>query len=310
MEATAADIDYCFRLILGRLMNEVEKDHYTFVGLPLETVVRKYLNSLEFQGRRMLDPPAQTGLEKVFINNTWVFADRNDGDVGEHIVSGAYEPNVTRIFQECVKPGMRVVDIGANIGYFSMLSASLVGHTGRVLSVEPNVENGRLLAASRDANAFTQIEILLTAVSDRTDVLSLSGSSSNGTTATVFSGQSLEIKRLVPCVRLDDVLHEWDRVDFVKIDIEGAEYKALNGMIRTLRRFRPLIISEFNPSLIGWISSVKPEDYLGFLFSLGYKVSVITPEGNLLHRGTDIAAIMNDVNTFDGDHIDFLAQPI
>ncbi|QND51520.1 FkbM family methyltransferase [Phyllobacterium sp. 628] len=310
METTEADIDYCFRLILGRAMNEVEKDHYTFVGLPLETVVRKYVNSLEFQGRRMLDPPQQAGLEKVSINNTWVFADRNDGDVGEHIVSGAYEPNVTRVFKEFVKPGMRVIDIGANVGYFSMLSASLVGHAGRVLSVEPNVENGRLLAASRDANAFTQIEILLTAVSDRTDVLSLSGSASNGTTATVFSGQSLEIKRLVPCVRLDDVLHEWNRVDFVKIDIEGAEYKALNGMIKTLRRFRPLIISEFNPNLIAWISSVPGEDYLAFLFSLGYRISIITPGGTLLDRGTDIPAIMNDVNTFEGDHIDFLAQPV
>jgi FkbM family methyltransferase len=258
----------------------------------------------------MLDPPVQTGLEKISINDTWVFADRNDGDVGQHVVAGAYEPNVTRIFREFVKPGMRVVDIGANIGYFSMLSASLVGHTGRVLSVEPNVENGRLLAASRDANAFTQIEILLTAVGDRTDVLSLSGSSSNGTTASVFSGQSLEIKRLVPCVRLDDILQGWDRVDFVKIDIEGAEYRALNGMIKTLQQFRPTIISEFNPSLIGWISSVRPEDYLAFLFSLGYTISVITPEGTLVERGQDVAAIMHDVNTFDGDHIDFLAQPV
>lgn len=310
MKTTTADIDYAFRLILGRAMNEEEKGHYNYAGKPLESIVRMYLNSLEFQNRRLLDPSSAKSLEKVFLNDAWIYADRNDPDVGANVAGGNYEPNVTKIFKEHVKPGMRVIDIGANIGYFTMLFATLVGKQGRVLAVEPNVENGRLLVASRDANAYSQVNVLLTAVGDRTDVLALNGSGSNGTTATLQSGQSLEIKRLIPCVRLDDVLHDWDRVDFVKIDIEGAEYKALNGMINTLKKFRPVIISEFSPSLIGWISSVTPETYLEFLINLGYGISVITPEGTLVDRGQDVAAIMDDVNSFDGDHIDFIALPL
>ncbi|MDQ0996786.1 FkbM family methyltransferase [Phyllobacterium ifriqiyense] len=310
MITTTADIDYAFRLILGRTMNEVEKSHYTYVGQPLESIVRMYLNSLEFQSRRLLDPAPDGQIEKVFLNDAWIYADRNDPDVGINVIGGAYEPNVTRVFEQYVKPGMHVIDIGANIGYFTMLCAKLVGSQGRVLAVEPNVENGRLLVASRDANSFSHVNVLLSAVGDKTDVLALNGSGSNGVSATLQSGQSLEIKRLIPCVRLDDVLHDWNRVDFVKIDIEGAEYRAFTGMINTLRKFRPIIVSEFSPNLIGWISSVTPETYLKFLIDLGYQISIITAEGTLLDRGQDVPAIMNDVHTADSDHVDIVALPI
>lgn len=310
MTTTSDDIDYAFRLILGRTMNDVEKSHYTYVGQPLENTVRMYLNSLEFQSRRLIGPASDQQIEKVYLNDAWIYADRKDPDVGINVVGGSYEPNVTKIFQQYVKPGMHVIDIGANIGYFTMLCAKLVGSQGRVLAVEPNVENGRLLVASRDANSFGQVNVLLSAVGDKTDVLALNGSGSNGVTATLQSGQSLETKRLIPCVRLDDVLHDWNRVDFVKIDIEGAEYRALTGMINTLRKFRPIIVSEFSPNLIGWISSVTPETYLKFLMDLGYQISIITPEGTLVDRGQDIAEIMNDVHTADGDHIDIVALPV
>lgn len=309
IETTRADIEYAFRLILGRQMNEEESGHYGYAGKPLEDIVRMYLNSLEFQNRRLLDPPGAKNLEKVFLNDAWIYADRADPDVGSNVAGGSYEPNVTRIVKELVKPGMRALDIGANIGYFTMLLAKLVGMTGRVLAIEPNIENGRLLTASRDANQFSQVEILLTAVGDRTDVLSLSGSGSNGTTATLQAGQSLEIKRLIPCVRLDGILKSWDRIDFIKIDIEGAEVKAFNGMIDILRQFRPIIVSEFSPSLIGWISSVTPETYLQMLIGLGYRINVITEDGELVDRGQDVEAIMNDVETAEGDHIDIVALP-
>ena len=205
---------------------------------------------------------------------------------------------------------MNVVDIGANIGYFTMLAASLVGPRGHVLAVEPNPRNMRLLEASRRANRYDHVTLAQAAAGRETGILILNTSYSNGTTsappddlAQLLSAES------VPCLRLDSLVDVNTTVDFIKVDVEGAEYNALLGAEGTIRRCRPFIVSEFSPAMMPGISHVSGEDYLNWLISLGYDLSVVEPDGDLTETGTDTGAVMRIYASRMTDHIDILAQP-
>jgi tRNA A58 N-methylase Trm61 len=95
---------------------------------------------------------------------------------------GIYEPHVTAVLERHVRPGMFVVDIGANIGYLTMYLAMLVGPSGRVVAVEPNPENVVLIEASRRANGFDQVSILQCAAGSENGLLTLNVMHCNGMT--------------------------------------------------------------------------------------------------------------------------------
>jgi FkbM family methyltransferase len=205
---------------------------------------------------------------------------------------------------------MRVVDIGANIGFLSMLAASRVGSTGRVLAVEPNPSNGRLLMASRAANRFEHIDLLMTAAGQNLLPMALYVESSNGQVGD--AGESaeaiLQASELVPVVRLDPILANWGSVDFVKIDIEGAEHMALGGCIEMLRRHHPIILSEFCPPALAHVSGSSGIAYLRFLLDLGYSLAVVGPDQTpVTTRDPDM--ILEAYRQQSSDHIDILAVP-
>ncbi len=125
---TASDLFYCFRLLLNRIPDRDEWiAHYSRVGENLPQVVAAFLNSSEFAERRLLERSAGKS-ELVELTNFKMYVSPDDEYVGGSILrERAYEPHLTRIFQQFVRPKMQVLDIGANMGYFSLLAASLVG---------------------------------------------------------------------------------------------------------------------------------------------------------------------------------------
>lgn len=306
--AELKDIFYCFRLILGRNPNPEEcKGHSGMAGIELTEVVKSYVQSMEFQNRNLFKP--QTGeLALIDTGEFKIYVDTQDQAVGSHIVHGAYEPHVSKLFRTHLKPGMRVLDIGANIGYFSLMSSSIVGHSGKVFSIEPNMNNCRLLQASKSINQFDNIAIMQIAASDTASLLAMNTSYSNGTT----SGLSEEIDILmrsntVPAFKIDSLKEFDDGIDFIKIDVEGAEYKALLGAEQMLRKFKPMIVSEFSPTAMPSISGVDGLTYLQFLISLGYNLSVIKLNGELSQFGDDIQGVMKAFEESGVDHIDLFA---
>ena len=308
--ASLDDIKNCFRLLLGRHPNPEEwRGHAMREGEPLRAVVASYLGSLEFSRRGLLheatqDPPILTELDDFRI-----YSAPDDAAVGCHVRAGGYEPEVVACFRRILRPGMGVLDIGANIGYFTMLAAVLVGPSGHVLAVEPNGRNARLLEASRRANEFSQVAVAQVAAGAQPGMLALHRSFSNGTTSEPGAGiAALLGAETVGCVPLDALVAPPRRIDLIKVDVEGAEYLALSGCAGIIARDRPAIISEFSPGLMPGISGISGPDYLSWLSGRGYALSVIDPDGEL--RPEAVSGVMAAYARRGTDHIDILAEPV
>lgn len=165
------------------------------------------------------------------------------------IRSGSFEPFEVQVFKEALEPGMTVLDIGANIGYYSLLAARTVGPKGHVYAFEPDPRTVESLTANVRANAFSNVTVIPKAASDSTRLLQLrqsriatySGLHSSMPPGSVIGTTAVET------VRLDDVL-EGARVDVMKCDVEGEEPAVLRGMRRTLQNSPDLrLLVEFNP---------------------------------------------------------------
>jgi FkbM family methyltransferase len=309
--ATQEDIRACFRLLLGRDPDPEELlGHMARVGEDLGGVVASYLGSLEFANRSLLRTRHDEDVMLSELEGFRIYASPTDVAVGKHVCAGYYEPDVTAVVRRFVRDGMHAVDIGANIGYFAMLCARLVGGAGKVTAVEPNPRNVRLLEASRRANGFAHVAIVQMAAGRHIGLLSLNASDSNGTTSALRTGVDAALEAdMVPCLPLDAILATARPVDFIKVDAEGAEYNALLGCVATIRRCRPVIVSELSPNLMPGISGIGGAEYLRWLADLGYGISVIEPDGSLAPAGKDAARVLQHYSARGSDHIDIAAIP-
>lgn len=156
---------------------------------------------------------------------------------GEHFIRERH------LLSRLVTPGMRVVDVGANIGYYLLLFESLVGRLGEVLCVEPSPENLPELRANIDANSFSNVRLLEAAIGRERGKAPLREGINSG--ISIPGGGKYE----VDVQTLDELCTE--RVDFIKIDVEGYEGHVLEGAMQLLERYRPILFLEFHPHLVG-----------------------------------------------------------
>jgi FkbM family methyltransferase len=197
-----------------------------------------------------------------------------------------YETGTTRLLEQAIQPGMVVIDIGAHVGYFSLLAARRVGPQGKVYSFEPDPTNYRLLRENIDANGYLNITATQKAVSKALGSARLMLSSQDNGTHSLYGqdGGDAGIV-IVDLVSLDGFLEDegWPKVDLIKMDIEGAEMDALEGMSRLLQESHGLkLVVEFNPALLR-DASVDPLEFLAKPVELGFKVSVIDGQEGTTH---------------------------
>ena len=237
-----------------------------------------------------------------------LYASREDLAVGIHILKNLeWEPHVAKIFAKRLSEGMTVLDVGANIGYFTFLAAARVGPSGRVLAIEPNRRNVAFLLATRARNQFHHVEIVQAAASDRWQVLSLSTSNSNGAALETTGTEPNHFEEPVMALPLDAIFARSGRIGVVKIDVEGAEARALKGMSDILRRDRPVVFSEFTPAAMPSMSGVSPGAYLEMFTSQGYSLAVLEESGP---RFMSAATLLEQAARLAADgHLDILAEP-
>lgn len=189
-------------------------------------------------------------------------------------LSGQYEPHIAATVRGLVKEGWVAYDIGANVGFHSMLMSRLVGANGRVFAFEPNSENCRLILLAAEHNGAANVTLLPIALSDTRGWAYFSCHiGSNGGFVSEQFVTSRGHGTVIPTFTLDEL--SLPAPDLIKIDVEGAEYKALKGAERTLVKCRPAIICEFSVEMTRRVSEVEPMDFLSWIAGLGYRIFVI-----------------------------------
>jgi FkbM family methyltransferase len=196
-------------------------------------------------------------------------------------INRVYEPEVTRFLQESVRSGQTAIDLGANIGYFTLLLAQLVGPEGRVFAFEPDPANFELLERNVGANNYTNVTCFRKAVADRSGRTLLYRSASNpGDHKLVDDGSREAVE--VEVVALDDALPELrGSVHWIKMDIQGAELAALGGMralldsapeLTVVTELSELTLAEFGASVAELVSLMS---------RFGFGVNQILADGTL-----------------------------
>lgn len=198
---------------------------------------------------------------------------------------GVNDNEVVDLFIAIVKKGMKVVDIGAHIGYFTLLLAKLVGPTGKVYAFEPQRDCFELLTRNIALNKYDNVEVVRKAISDKTGHQNFYYASIAGGAGFWSSAESNTNCEIVESTTLDDFFREkeWPpSIDLVKIDIEGEEPAAIEGMRDFLREnTKPLkMIIEFSPVTLK-TAGIDPEIYLGRLKEIGLQVYLIKDKGRV-----------------------------
>lgn len=172
-----------------------------------------------------------------------------------------------------VHPGDVVFDLGANQGVYTCAFASAVGGRGRVVALEPIPHQAARVRANVALNGFENCTVVEKAISDRAGAASLHMGFGDTAASLIDDGQSsIEVKTTTVDLLVDEL--GLQRVDFIKLDVEGAEMMALRGAERTLRRFGPgLAVEAADPVLF--------QEIRAFLTGLGYEFCVFDGQGGL-----------------------------
>jgi FkbM family methyltransferase len=198
-----------------------------------------------------------------------------------NVSNGTYEPFAVELLKKHLRPGMTVVDGGAHVGFYTLLAARLVGPNGRVFSFEPDLYNFRCLVFNVEQNRYKNVTVMHKVIADRVANTIFYQSSSTISSSlgnrkenrNFFQGVSVK-KVAVPSTTLDAEL-EGIPVDVIKLDIEGAEPLALEGMNKIIHRDHPLVLfAEINPSALSSLGT-SPEVLTRSLKNLGFDIYFI-----------------------------------
>lgn len=191
-----------------------------------------------------------------------------------------------RLYLDRVKAGMTVLEIGANIGFFTLLFSRLAGGAGRVISFEPDPGNFRLLEKNIEANACGNVVCVRKAVSDKTGAARLFRSEEHHGDHRIFDSSDGRGSVEIEAAAIDDFLPAGAAVDFIKLDVQGAEYAALLGMERTILTSGKLVmLCEFSPGLL-IKAGAGPGEMLKKLAGYGFSLKYLDEETDSIKSAT------------------------
>ena len=223
--------------------------------------------------------------------------------IGSQLLSGSYEPTIRRVLETLVTSGATVVDVGANIGYFTVLSALLAGPTGRVIAFEPEPRNHAVLTDNVARNGLRQVMVVQAACADRVGQHELSiNSSETGWHRLVAAGEVGRGKRVVVEVTTVDTIVGEAPVDVVKIDVEGHEGAVVTGMAQTL-------ILEHSPAQAR-LAGLDPLAPVTLLHQAGLRHTYVVREDKAILEKIDVESLRSrDVKTGRSVNLVMRAQP-
>lgn len=217
----------------------------------------------------------------------------NDQVITMHLNNyGCFEPFETSVVHRLIKPGQTVLDVGANIGYYTLQFAKLVGPSGYVYAFEPDPDNFALLRKNVAQNGYPNVVNIQKAVSDRASSIRLYRNTENHGDHRIYETADDRQYVEVESISIDEFAATLDRpIDLIKFDIQGAEAIAFAGMQKLLRDNRNLkIVMEFWPRGLT-LTGTDPREFLEQLLSLGFNVQVIDENEHKI-KDLDIDAVL------------------
>ncbi|MFB3777026.1 MAG: FkbM family methyltransferase [Bryobacteraceae bacterium] len=216
-------------------------------------------------------------------------------------VGGCYEPNEMAFFKRFLKPGMTVVDAGANEGLYTLLGSRCVGPGGQVWSFEPSPREFERLRRNVELNGLSNTRLFQVALADRAgqaNLLIAEAEHAGQSTLGEFAYEGVESLGMagVAVRRLDDFVQQEgiQRLDLLKMDVEGAEVRLLSGARETLRRLRPILLLEVSAPALGHQGST-PDSLFTLLRDARYSVWSFDSKTGLPapdHTGTAVESMV------------------
>lgn len=272
------DVVAAFHELLGRAP---ESDDVVRAHLRLGTVsdLRSAIaTSPECRMRQQNQGVAPRWVATDVLGQYTMWVDLNDRFVSKGCLQDAWESEETDFFRSRLAADQVVLDIGANVGWYSLVAARELGGSGIIHAFEPRPDTAKMLRRTVADNRLEErIKVWELALDDHDGVTGLAwepGSSNPGHSflespgGGYQGGPAVELAR-VRAAMLDSVLPDL-LPDVVKIDVEGAEPRVIAGAQEALRRRKPIVLSELFPEQLKAVSRSSPAAYIGLMEVLGY----------------------------------------
>lgn len=216
-------------------------------------------------------------------------------------LTGLYEPNEFLWLSQFLRPGMTVIDGGANMGLYTLYCARRVGASGRVLAVEPSAREFDRLERHVTLNRLDNVRLIKKALADAPGDgqlrIAAEWNAGHNTLGDFGYEETQQVAmETVPLTTIDSLVAEEDvtRVDFFKLDLEGAELSALHGARETLERFRPAILIEVSDRALCHQGASSAE-ILSFFKGVGYSINFCDGAGGLMEFAESGTALPENV---------------
>lgn len=248
-----------------------------------------FIEALRTEDRTLVESACEARARAIYVGNQrlmcrvltkyLMYVAAEDTSLTPHLaMSGYWEMWVTQAIVRNVRSGWRCFDVGANVGYFTLLLADLVGEDGSVVAFEPQGRLAQMIGASTRMNGF----------GDRVDVTCAVLGDAEGTAKLLVPGTDLGSAHVSPqashgdlCLVTARTIDGLDtRVDFLKVDAEGAEAAILRGGAQTLARDRPILLLEYSRAMAG-ASEGDPVAHIRSLVEGGYRLQTVDTAGRL-----------------------------
>lgn len=234
----------------------------------------------------------------------------NDKGISEELLMfRTHEPLSTELFKKFLKPEMVCLDVGSNIGYYVCLESQIIGNKGKIFAIEPSPLNFKYLEKNVKLQGQKNIELFNFACGNQDGQIKFLVSNRSNWSR-VASNDLIDAPPdaiidtvKIPIKQIDSFVHEQnlEKLDFVRMDVEGYERNILDGMKNTLQTFKPLLQLEIHLFIMGPDAT---RELFDFFTNMGYVVIYYIP------REMDVPLLgnMNDVKKFSFEQLNELLK--
>jgi FkbM family methyltransferase len=252
-----------------------------------------------------LDPPVLDSARLVDASSDvgQMYLHRDDEVITPTIVkTGCWEPEEAAFLRTVLRSGANFLDVGANVGYFTLLASSIVGPNGRVVAIEPESRNVELLRANAWRNKAWNVQIIPVAADAETGYVGLRLSAVNRGDHQVVAA-STHSGSLVPAARLDELI-AGTPVDVIKIDVQGLDHQVVEGLVDVLGENPGVVVMcEF------WLTGMEqrgidPRAVIARYEQLGLRIGLLGAAGSVTH--TTAADVIEACRTRENDFVNLV----